>query len=221
MSQGWVKLHRQLLDWEWYNDVNTSRLFIHLMLKANHKDAKWRGIDIKRGSRLTSIDKLSAETNLSVSKIRTAIKKLISTNDIASKSHSQHTVFTMINYDCYQGDDKQNDKPMTNGSQTDDKPIATNKKDKNDNNENNKDLSLINDGFAHWWNLYPVERRKNKGGCLTKFKSKCKALENDGIVLLINEIANDIDQRVKKAEDIKFIPMSETYLNQERWKDGE
>jgi len=134
MSNGWIKLHRQLLEWEWYDDINTSRLFIHLMITANHKDNNWRGIEIKRGSRLTSLDKLSSETNLSVSKIRTAIKKLISTNEIASKSHSQHTVFTMINYDMYQGDDKQVSKPVTNESQTNDKRIATNNNDKNENN---------------------------------------------------------------------------------------
>ncbi len=143
MSTGWIKLHRQLLDWEWYDDINTSRLFVHLMLTANHKDNKWRGIEIKRGSRLTSLDKLSSETSLSVSKIRTAIKKLISTNEIASKSHSQHTVFTMINYDVYQDDDKQDDKPVTNESQTNDKRIATNKNDKNVNNEKNDKKDIV------------------------------------------------------------------------------
>jgi len=143
MSTGWIKLHRQLLEWEWYDDINTSRLFVHLMLTANHKDNNWRGIQIKRGSRLTSLDKLSSETNLSVSKIRTAIKKLISTNEIASKSHSQHTVFTMINYDMYQDDDKENDKPVTNESQTNDKRIATNKNDKNVNNEKNDKKDIV------------------------------------------------------------------------------
>ena len=143
MSSGWIKLHRQLLEWEWYDDINTSRLFVHLMLTANHKDNKWRGIEIKRGSRLTSLDKLSSETSLSVSKIRTAIKKLISTNEITSKSHSQHTVFTMINYDMYQDDDKQNDKPVTNESQTNDKRIATNKNDKNVNNEKNDKKDIV------------------------------------------------------------------------------
>ena len=107
MNNGWIKLHRNLLEWEWYDDINTSRLFIHLLLTANHKDNNWRGIEIKRGSRLTSLDKLAKETGLTVSKIRTSIKKLISTQEIASKSHSQHTVFIMKNYDTYQSDDKQ------------------------------------------------------------------------------------------------------------------
>ncbi|HHZ70481.1 MAG TPA: hypothetical protein EYN54_09460 [Methylococcaceae bacterium] len=132
MSNGWIKLHRQILNWEWYDDINTSRLFIHLMLTANHKDNNWRGIKIVRGSRLTSLDKLSSETNLTVSKIRTSIKKLILTNEMTSKSHTQYTVFTMINYDLYQGGDKQ----IANESQTNDKRIATNKNDKNDNKNN-------------------------------------------------------------------------------------
>ena len=149
MATGWIKLHRQLLDWEWYDDINTSRLFIHLMLSANHKDNNWRGISIKRGSRLTSLDKLSSETNLSVSKIRTCLKKLISTNEIASKSHSQHTVFIMINYDEYQGDDKQTDKPVADESQTDSKRLATNKNVKNENNDknDNKDIVVVTPKF--------------------------------------------------------------------------
>jgi hypothetical protein len=128
--QGWIKLHRQLLDWEWYDDINTTRLFVHLLLVANHEDKNWRGIEIKRGQRLTSLDKLAKETGLSVSKIRTCLKKLKSTNEVTSKSHSQHTVFTIENYDSYQGSDKQDDKPVTYESQTNDKPLTTNKNDK-------------------------------------------------------------------------------------------
>jgi hypothetical protein len=137
MSSGWIKLHRSLVNWEWYDDLNTSRLFIHLLITANHKDNNWRGITIKRGSRLTSLDKLSSETSLSVSKIRTSIKKLILTNELASESHTQHTVFIIKNYDDYQGDDKQNDKRVTSESQASDKRIATNKNVKNENNEKN------------------------------------------------------------------------------------
>ena len=96
---GWIKLHRKLTEWEWYSDVNTSRVFLHLLLVANHKDNQWRGIHIKRGQRLTSFSKLAIETNLSIKNIRTAIKRLKSTNEVASYSNAQHTVFTVINDD--------------------------------------------------------------------------------------------------------------------------
>jgi len=136
--QGWVKLHRQLLEWEWYSDANVSRLFIHCLLKANHKDGSWKGIKIKRGQFITSLDRLSSEISLSKSQLRTALKKLKSTHEIAHESTSQHTVITVVCYDSYQGDSTQDDTPMTFKSQTDDIQIAPNKNDKN---ENKKDMS--------------------------------------------------------------------------------
>lgn len=170
MSNGWIKLHRQILDWEWYDDVNTSRLFIHLMLTANHKDNNWRGIKIVRGSRLTSLDKLSSETNLTVSKIRTAIKKLVLTNEMTSKSHSQYTVFTMINYDLYQGDDKQ----IANESQTINKRIATNN---NENKEKNNICELIAhaykekfDGQLPMVTKLSDQRKASINGCIKQMK---------------------------------------------------
>lgn len=126
-----------MLDWEWYTDINVCRLFTHMLLKANHKDKNWRGILIKRGQTLTSLNTLESETGLSKSQIRTAIKKLISTQEIAQQSHSQHTVFTIKNYDSYQVDDTQNDKPVTHQSHTDNTRMTSNKNDKNENNEDN------------------------------------------------------------------------------------
>ena len=81
-------------------------------------------------------------------------------------------------------------------------------------------LTVITDGFDHWWNLYPSSRRKNKKGCLVKFKAKCKSMNDDEIESFVNVLSKDILKRVKDIDDIKFIPMTEPYLNQERWMDG-
>ena len=145
MSTGWVKLHRQLLGWEWYNDVNTTRVFLHLLLVANHKDNNWRGIEIKRGQRLTSVNALASETNLSIKNIRTSIKRLKSTNEVASHSTAQHTVFTMVNYDLYQDEASE----VANKGQAKGKQRATNNNDKNDKNENNNN---IHQQIADSWN---------------------------------------------------------------------
>jgi hypothetical protein len=84
-----------------------------------------------------------------------------------------------------------------------------------------KDLSVITDGFDHWWNLYPSCRRKNKKGCLAKFKVKCKTLNDDQVEELVNTISIDIQKRINEADELKYIPMTEPYLNQERWNDGQ
>ena len=59
MNSGYVKIYRSLLKWEWYDDVNTCRLFLHLLLTVNYTDGQWHGMTIKAGSRVCSIRKLS------------------------------------------------------------------------------------------------------------------------------------------------------------------
>jgi len=52
-SGGFVKLYRSMLKWEWYDDINVKVLFLHLLLKANYEDKRWRGIEIKKGEIVT------------------------------------------------------------------------------------------------------------------------------------------------------------------------
>jgi len=104
---GWIKIHRKMLDWEWYDDLNVWRVFIHCLLMANFKDKKWHGRIIKRGSFITSRQKLSLGTKLSPMQIRSAITKLQSTNEITSKSTNKYTVISVINYDKYQSNNQQ------------------------------------------------------------------------------------------------------------------
>ena len=66
MDNGWIKIHRKLLEWEWYTDINVKVLFIHLLLKANHKPKSYRGIVIETGQVMTGLELLSKETGLSV-----------------------------------------------------------------------------------------------------------------------------------------------------------
>jgi len=54
--EGFIKIHRKLLEWEWYDDNNVKVLFLHLLLKANYKDKKYRGETLKAGTVLTSRD---------------------------------------------------------------------------------------------------------------------------------------------------------------------
>ncbi len=58
----YIKLSRKILDWDWYTDVNTCHLFLHMLLKANWKDGRFEGIEVPRGSLVTSTNKLSKET---------------------------------------------------------------------------------------------------------------------------------------------------------------
>lgn len=103
MTEGFIKLHRSLLDWEWYRNTNTRSVFIHCLLKANWSDGKFEGIDIPRGSFVTSYSAMAKELGLSLKNVRTAISHLTSTHEVACKSYSKFTVISVSNYDSYQG----------------------------------------------------------------------------------------------------------------------
>ena len=75
-TEGYINMHRKILNWEWYSDVNVYRVFTHLIYTANWTKQKWHGINIDRGQRVISIEHLADETNLSVQQVRTVLNKL-------------------------------------------------------------------------------------------------------------------------------------------------
>lgn len=120
-----VQLHKKICEWEWYTDIPTCKLFFHILLKCNYKEAKWRGIEVKPGDFITSFDHLAKETWLSIRQVRTALEHLETTWEVAKQSTSQYTILTLTNWGTYNIRD---DKPSTNGWQTDDKPSTTTNK---------------------------------------------------------------------------------------------
>lgn len=102
MILGYIALHRTLLEWEWYDDVPCKVLFIHCMLKANFKETRYRGKEIKRGQLVTGLSVLAQETGLSLKQVRTALKKLEDTGNISKDSGKHGTVITVCKYDDYQ-----------------------------------------------------------------------------------------------------------------------
>ena len=137
---GWVKLHRSMLEWEWYDDINVMRLFVHCLLRANHKDKQWRGIDIKRGQFYTSLDTLSEETGLTAMQLRTCFSKLKVTGEVTSSGMSRGRMVTVVKYEAYQDDNRLNDSLSTGLQQGSNRVATTNNNDKNDKNQD-KDIA--------------------------------------------------------------------------------
>lgn len=109
MNEGYIKVSRSLLDWCWYHDINTCRLFVHMLLRVNWKKGYYGGEEIERGSFVSSISKLSAETGLSEREVRTALEHLKKTGEVTCKRHAKYSVYTVVNYCKYQSSDTQND----------------------------------------------------------------------------------------------------------------
>lgn len=141
-DNGFVKLSKQVLEWQWYNDPNVARLYFHILLKANFKENNWRGIEIKIGEFVTSIDKLHVELNISIQTIRTALKKLERTGYIQLKPTNQFTLIKLLNSDVYDSQSnnniKQSDKQKTIDQHSNNKQLTTTNKEKKENTSKEK-----------------------------------------------------------------------------------
>lgn len=100
----WLKFYQSFTEWHWYRDVTVKALYIHCLLKAYVKPQKIGSQIIPRGSFVTSSIRLADELGLTRQQIRTAISKLISTNDITTKSTNKKTIINVVNYTFYQGE---------------------------------------------------------------------------------------------------------------------
>lgn len=138
----YIKIDRKMLDWEWYKNINTKVLFLHMLLKAYWKETRIEGKLIERGSFVSSIKSLSFETSLTENEVRTAILHLKTTGEITSEGTNKNTVFTIKNYGLYQTVNEQNHNQTTNEPQPINEPLTTNEeykeleegKEKNDRN---------------------------------------------------------------------------------------
>lgn len=102
LEGGFILLHRSILRWEWYGDLNTARLFIHLLLTVNYEPQRWQGIAVERGQRVASMAKLADETGLTVKQVRTALEHLKRTGEVTHTATSKYGLFTVNHYDRYQ-----------------------------------------------------------------------------------------------------------------------
>lgn len=102
MIDRWIKTYEKLLKWEWYGDPLMVATLIHLLLKANWKDKKWRGVNVKRGQLITSRTRLAEEIGLTERQLRTCLERMQETGEIACETTNRYTIITICNYDIYQ-----------------------------------------------------------------------------------------------------------------------
>ena len=215
-NTGFIKLHRQLLDWEWFDNSDMVKVWVYFLLKAKYKDCSWQGITIPRGSFITSLDTISKDCKLSVREVRTCLNRLKSTGELTIKTTNRYSMITICKYDDYNSVDseidKQSDKPTDNQEtsqrQTNDKQTTIDKEYNNRNNRKKKkeerrklsdeskkkdslDMSIVAADFfdvvKDW-----LEYKKERG----------EAYQSRGLTSFYNKLLKLSDGDPTKAKDI-------------------
>ena len=197
---GWIKLYRKILDWEWYDDINVWRVFTHCLLMANFKDKKWHGITIKRGSFITSNQKLVLGTKLTSMQIRVAVTKLKTTNEITTKTTNRYTVISVNNYSKYQSNNQQDNKQITNKQQTDNKQITTTKEGKEGKKDKNKicisgkgkkkSQSVVESTYSSYKNLINPNSRLTRAA-RDKIRARLKTYSATDLIKAMTNFSQD------------------------------
>jgi hypothetical protein len=201
--RGFIKLYREILDWEWYDDTNTFKVMIHLLLNANFEKKSWRGIEIEPGQLITSYEKIGVKTGLTISKVRTAIHKLKSTSDIIVYPNNKYTLIELRSFfdDKLQNSNKKNS-PITAKSQSSSNQIATTK--------NDLEIKRIKKEFKE--KVYGHSNLSKK--ILNSFVSYWTELNLEtGIMRFQNEKFWELEKRLNKWVENEKSQISETTLD--------
>lgn len=160
MSDGFIKLYRSMLKWEWYQNETTKVVFLHLLLNANWEDSRFQGYEVPKGSLVTGYKAIAKQLGLSVQSVRTAIKHLKSTGEITTKVTSKFSIVTIVNWERYQGyeesintqSNKQTNKQLTSNQQaTNTIKEIKNIRNKEDKKKANQFLNYANNNSSYDW----------------------------------------------------------------------
>jgi len=161
MSKGWISVHRQIQDhWVWKDKpFSKGQAWLDILMMVNHEDARVllgnELVEVKRGSRITSIRQLCDRWGWSNTKVKKFLSVLESDNMLVVKSDTKKTTLTIVNYNDYQESKNiKNDTETTekrHGNDTETSQKHTNNNDNNNNNENNLLLLSISKEFPNFY----------------------------------------------------------------------
>lgn len=164
---GWIKLHRKILQSEMYKSLNSKQrdVLTVILLMANHKESKWeyKGeiYSVKPGQFVTSLDGIKANCakDVSIQNIRTALLKLEKWGFLTNESTKTGRLITIVNWRLYQASDDEN---QQSDQQTANKQLTPNKNDKNDkkNKGNNRRKRPVYDDDSTYMKMVRYFRAK-------------------------------------------------------------
>lgn len=196
---GWIRLSREITDWEWYGDTNVCRVFVHLLLKANYKPSRYQGHEIPAGSLVCGVESLAAQTGLTGSQVRTVFKKLLG-KEITIKSTNKFSIITITKWSDYQTNDKQ----ISDKSQTDNKPISTSKEGKKERISSKEDIRPA-DVSESVWNDWLKARKAKRSGYPTKTTIEGIRREAEGIGWSMEQALRKCAERTWISFEAKWI----------------
>jgi len=194
MADGWVKLHRCLLDkaiWK-KSKAEQKAVLITVLLLANHKNNEWewqgKKYTCKPGQFITSLQSLAETAGTTIQIVRTSLQRFEKYEFLTNESTKTGRLITIVNWGFYQAkDDKPNkvaNKDLTDNQQTTNKDLTTNKNDKKEKNDKN----IYTPEFELWYSEYPRKQAREDSA-----KNFAKRRKEHGLEFILQCSKNYMD----------------------------
>lgn len=137
-SDGFIKLHKRILNSSLQHDNNAFIVFVTLLLMAHHKDNQGsirlnkKQVSVNRGQLVISRNELARYLNMKPSTIRNTLGRLQVDNRVDIQSDKHNSLITICKWEEYQGrEDKAEDIKRTTGGQLEDNtPLSQKNKER-------------------------------------------------------------------------------------------
>lgn len=222
-NNGWVKIHRRLLENPKFTRSSRLALWIYILLAVNHTETKsffnGKEITLKPGQGVFSTPDLARKLCESVSVIRRSLEWFESEQQIEQQKTAHGTVITVLNWHKYQDTEQPSEQRVNNERTTSEQPvnnlliIQECKECKNVKEKEIKEKETKTD-FDIFWDEYP--RREGKGAARKAFE---KAIKKTTIDVILDAIRKQKSSAQWTRDNGQYIPHPATWLNQERWDD--
>ena len=137
--EGWIKLHRKLIENPIFLKPELLQLFIYCLLKANHETQKiifnGQEIEIKIGQFITGRNAMAKDLKQNPKSTYNRLQILKNIEILDIKTNNKFSLVTVRNYELYQSQETKKDSKKDNQRTTRGQPEDTNKNDKNDKND--------------------------------------------------------------------------------------
>lgn len=227
--QGWIKLHRQVLDNPVVcKDSEYFAVWCYLLLEATHQDKSivfnGKRITLQPGQLITGRKSVSEKFNIEESKVQRILKTLESEHQIEQQTSNKNRLITIVNWQMYQESEQQNEQQVNNKCTTSEQQVNTNKNVKNEKNEKNekkkktscpKEPGKESGRFDAFWAVYP---RKTAKAAASKAWNKIKP-DEELTKTIVCAVEKQKSSEQWRRDNGQYIPYPATWLNGRRWED--
>lgn len=141
MSEGWIKVHRSMLNKGWFMKPDYLSVWMYLLMSATHSEYEylWNGttIILKPGQFITTRKKIAVNCNVITSKVHRILKFFENEHQIEQQTTNTSRLISIINWEKYQVGEHHNEQRVNNERTTSEQRVNTKQEGKEKKELNN------------------------------------------------------------------------------------